>query len=108
MNQNTIDFNVYEKIVIKIGSALLVKNQEFSINWLQYLADNINELKKQNKQIVIVTSGAVALGKSLLQITQSKISIPQKQALASVGQIKLMSHYQQVFTTCLFILLIII
>ena len=87
MNQNTIDFNAYQKIVIKIGSALLVKNQQFSIQWLQSLADNINSLKKQNKQIIIVTSGAVALGKSLLQITQSKISIPQKQALASIGQI---------------------
>lgn len=97
MNQNTIDFNAYQKIVIKIGSALLVKNQQFSIQWLQSLADNINSLKKQNKQIIIVTSGAVALGKSLLQITQSKISIPQKQALASIGQIKLMSYYQQVF-----------
>jgi len=93
-----IDFNVYQRIVIKIGSALLVKNQEISLKWLQCLADNIIDLKKQHKQIVIVTSGAVALGKSLLKIIQPEISISQKQALASVGQIKLMSHYQQVFT----------
>ena len=92
-----IDFNVYQRIVIKIGSALLVKNQEISFKWLQCLADNIIDLKKQHKQIVIVTSGAVALGKSLLKIIQPEISISQKQALASVGQIKLMSHYQQVF-----------
>ncbi len=93
-----IDFNVYQRIVIKIGSALLVKNQEISLKWLQCLADNIIDLKKQHKKIVIVTSGAVALGKSLLKIIQPEISISQKQALASVGQIKLMSHYQQVFT----------
>lgn len=93
-----IDFNVYQRIVIKIGSALLVKNQEISLKWLQCLADNIIDLKKQQKKIVIVTSGAVALGKSLLKIIQPEISISQKQALASVGQIKLMSHYQQVFT----------
>ena len=58
-----IDFNVYQRIVIKIGSALLVKNQEISLKWLQCLADNIIDLKKQHKQIVIVTSGAFALGK---------------------------------------------
>jgi len=91
-----MNFDIYNKIVIKIGSSLLV-DSAFRFNWLASLATNIINLKAQGKQVIIVTSGAVALGKLTLKLMQHNISVPQKQALASIGQIELMLNYKQAF-----------
>jgi glutamate 5-kinase len=87
----------YQKIVIKIGSSLIV-DKNIRLKWLENLVKNIEEIKnKYSCQIVIVTSGAVALGRIALNYQDKKLSIPQKQACAGVGQIKLMSIYQDFF-----------
>lgn len=92
------EINNYHRIVIKIGSAILIENNKIRKEWLDCLAKNIREFKQNNIEIVIVTSGAVALGKSILkQQINTKLSLIEKQACASIGQIELMSNYHEIF-----------
>jgi len=88
----------YQKIVIKIGSSLLVEDGKIREKWLNYFAQDVASLNKQNIEIIIVTSGAVALGRSVLfNNSPQKLTLAQKQACASVGQISLMSIYHKIF-----------
>ncbi len=91
-----LDIKNYQKIVIKIGSSLLVEQGKLRLDWLQNFASNVAELIQQNHQIVIVTSGAIALGKENLA-TKKTLSLEEKQAAAAIGQIKLMKEYSKVF-----------
>ena len=93
-----IDFNKFPKIIIKIGSSLIVENYNIRLNWLENFVKNIVDLqKKYNCKIIVVTSGAVALGRIALDNKNKKLTIPQKQVCAGVGQIKLMTLYQDFF-----------
>lgn len=91
------DFKNYHRVVIKIGSSLLISKQKIRKKWLRIFADNISELRKNKIEIIIVTSGAVALGRSILKLSKQKLSLQEKQACAAVGQIELMSCYQKNF-----------
>ena len=59
-----------------------------------FLAENISKILSNNCKIIIVTSGAVALGRIKLRLLDKKLTLPQKQSCASVGQIELMSIYK--------------
>ena len=85
-----------EKIVIKIGSSLLINQNKFNSNWLSNFIDDLIFLKKK-KKIVIVASGAVSLGKKYLNIKKKKISIEMKQACAACGQVILMRNFMNSF-----------
>ncbi len=86
-------------IVIKIGSAILVntKTGEVKQDWLQAFVDDVKKLHDQGKKIVIVSSGAVALGRNDIGISNtqrpSTIPLELKQAAASVGQFYLFNAY---------------
>lgn len=88
-------------VVIKIGSATLTEGGKIRHTWLNALADDVAQLMKDGKKILIVSSGAIALGRSALGIdfkTSSKdIPLPCKQGAAAVGQGKLYQAYEQVF-----------
>ena len=91
-------FKNYSRIVIKIGSSLLVEDQKIREKWLNKFVEDIANLIEKKHEIIIVTSGAVALGRSILfNDNFSKLTLADKQACASVGQIKLMSIYQEIF-----------
>lgn len=86
-----------KRIVIKIGSSLLVDNKTGTIHreWLASLIQEIVELWKQQKQIIIVSSGAIPLGRRHLQFKHRILQLEEKQAAAAVGQIKLAHAYQE-------------
>ncbi|MCX7667532.1 MAG: glutamate 5-kinase [Atribacterota bacterium] len=86
-----------ERIVIKVGSSLLVRNFQLDMNRLRDLACNIAFLREQGKKVVLVSSGAVACGMSAMGVTQGVSDIPFKQAMAAIGQGVLMQHYCQIF-----------
>lgn len=86
-----------KRIVIKIGSSLLVERGVLRREWLENFAQNISHLHSKNIEIVIVTSGAIALGRSSIKPLGDKFSLSEKQAAASVGQIQLMYHYGEAF-----------
>jgi len=88
-----------KRVVIKIGSAMLVDTETGALkkDWLQALAADIANLTAEGKQVVLVSSGAVALGLSALGLTQRTNRLEDAQAAAAIGQIKLAQAYQNEF-----------
>ncbi len=91
------DFKNKKKLVIKIGSSLLVEGGELREKWLKNFTKNVAELVEKKFQITIVSSGAIALGRSVLKVGSRKLSLEEKQAAAAIGQIQLMSFYRDFF-----------
>ncbi len=88
-----------KKIVIKIGSALLVdNNHKIRKKWLSSFAKDIQKLKYDNKKIVIVSSGAIALGCKKMNYNKKKLKLDKSQAIASIGQIELMNLFNNTFS----------
>jgi len=86
-------------IVIKIGSSLLVNNKkEIRKKWLSSFAKDIKKLKTKSKKIIIVSSGAIALGCKKMNYEKSNLKLDKSQAIASVGQIELMNLFSQTFS----------
>jgi len=85
-------------IVIKIGSSLLIdKNKLIRKKWLYEFAKDIDVLIKENKKIIIVSSGAIAIGCKKLNLSKKNLKIDKSQAVASIGQIELMNLFSQTF-----------
>ena len=85
------------RIVVKIGSALLTDRTTGHIKteWLNSLMDDVAELAKAGKQVVLVSSGAVALGRHALNLPKGPLELEQSQAAAAAGQISLAHAYQE-------------
>lgn len=84
------------RLVVKVGSALLVEGGEARGDWLASLAGDIAELRRKGTQIVIVSSGAIALGAARLKLARGgRGSLADAQAAASVGQIALAGLWSQ-------------
>lgn len=85
------------RIVVKIGSALLVDARTGAIkaSWLSSLIDDVAEAKVRGAEVVIVSSGAIALGRRTLGLSKGKLKLEQSQAAAAVGQIALAQAWAQ-------------
>ena len=86
------------RVVVKIGSQILSSADGIEEGRLRGLVRELAELHDRKKEIVVVSSGAVAAGMSRLGRKERPKSIPEKQALAAVGQIKLMALYERFFS----------
>ena len=90
--------NNSKQIVIKIGSSLLIdNNKNIRKKWLFDFAKDIKNLVKNKKKIIIVSSGAIALGCKKLNISKKNLKIDKSQAVASIGQIELMNLFNEIF-----------
>ena len=91
--------NNAKRIVLKVGSSLLINNISGKINtaWIKSLAENIAFLKTNKKEILIVSSGAIALGKNELKIKSKSLKLNEKQAAAAAGQIVLAKAWKNTF-----------
>ncbi len=87
------------RIVVKIGSALLVERSTGRLRsaWLESIADDVRALAAEGREIILVSSGAIALGRHVLKLPKGALALEQSQAAAAVGQISLSSAYQEVF-----------
>ncbi len=87
-----------KRIVIKIGSSLLVEETSGEPHraWLSALADDVVTARETGQEVVIVSSGAVALGRRLLGLSGA-LKLEEKQAAAATGQAKLMGAYEAAF-----------
>src|SRR5690606_20949434 len=88
-----------KRIVVKIGSALLVDRAtgRLRATWLNSLADDVAAMVEAGKDVILVSSGAIALGRHVLKLPKGPLELEQSQAAAAVGQISLASAYQDVF-----------
>ena len=85
-------------VVIKIGSSLLIdKDKKIRGKWLNEFAKDIKNLKNLKKNIIIVSSGAIALGCKKLKLSKKNLKLDKSQAVASIGQIELMNLFKKTF-----------
>ena len=86
-------------VVIKIGSSLLIdKVKKIRGKWLNDFANDIKNLKKLKKNVIIVSSGAIALGCKKLKLSKKNLKLDKSQAVASIGQIELMNLFKEFFS----------
>jgi len=85
------------RIVVKVGSALLVDGESGRLNraWLETLIEDVVRLRRQGKEVVLVSSGAIALGRRHLGLARGPLRLEESQAAAAVGQIRLAHAYKE-------------
>lgn len=85
-----------KRIVVKIGSALVVEEKTAAprADWLRSVAADIAALRAGGAEVVVVSSGAIALARRALGLTRRKLRLEEKQAAAAVGQIRLAGAWQ--------------
>ena len=90
-------FEAAKRMVIKVGSALLADEAKGAIRtgWLAALAEDIAALRARGTEIILVSSGAVAVGRSHLGLNKPQLRLEEKQAAAACGQIRLAHAYQE-------------
>lgn len=86
------------KIVIKLGTNVLTKNNEMDSDYISDIVSQVSSLIKEGHKVVIVTSGAIGFGSMHMGLKQKSRDIKMKQALAAVGQSILMEEYAKHFT----------
>ena len=85
-------------VAVKIGSSLLIDdNMKIRTKWLVEFSKDIKKLSEQGKKIIIITSGAIALGCKKLKLKKSNLKLDKSQAVASIGQIELMNLFKKNF-----------
>ncbi|SMO53196.1 glutamate 5-kinase [Saccharicrinis carchari] len=89
---------MFKSIIIKIGSNVLTqKDGTLHLKRVAHLVDQIAELHAKNKKVILVSSGAVAAGRSMVQVDKKADTVSSRQLLSSVGQVKLISTYSKLF-----------
>jgi glutamate 5-kinase len=85
------------RIVVKVGSALLVDADSGRINrsWLETLVEDLLRLRKRGQRVILVSSGAIALGRRRLGLKHGTLRLEESQAAAAVGQIRLAHAYKE-------------
>ena len=88
------------RIVIKVGSSLLVDTESNFVNKkiLNNICNDINYLVGQNKEILVVSSGALALGRKAININDPHLKITEKQAISSIGQVLMINSWREAFS----------
>jgi glutamate 5-kinase len=87
----------FRRIVLKVGSALLVDRARGRLRqgWLAALAEDIAELHGRGADVLVVSSGAIALGRTVLGLPSGPLKLEESQAAAAVGQIALARHWSE-------------
>ena len=84
-----------KRLVVKIGSALLVADGGLRAAWLHGLAQDVADAKARGTDVVLVSSGSIALGRAALNLPAGTLALEQSQAAAAVGQIRLARAYEE-------------
>ncbi len=87
------------RIVVKVGSSLLVDSAAARVkrDWLASLAADVADLRNENRDIIVVSSGAIALGRRALKLRDGLLRLDESQAAAAVGQVRLAQTYVDAF-----------
>jgi len=88
----------FRRIVVKVGSSLLIDSAAGEVRsaWLAALAADIAKLHKDGKDVLVVSSGSIALGRSRLKLPSGALKLEESQAAAAVGQIALARTWSEV------------
>jgi len=86
-----------KRLVVKIGTTLVTEGPDGALrgDWLEALADDVAQCRGRGQEVVLVSSGAIAVGRGRLKVPRRVLKLEEKQAAAAVGQIRLAHAYQQ-------------
>jgi glutamate 5-kinase len=86
-----------KRVCVKVGSALLVDPDKGRLNraWLESFAADVARMRKRGQEVILVSSGAIALGRRHLGLSAGKLRLEESQAAAAVGQIRLAHAYKE-------------
>src|SRR3984957_8635930 len=86
-----------KRVVVKVGSTLLVDPEKGRLNraWLESFAEDVASFRKRGQDVILVSSGAIALGRRHLGLSVGKLRLEESQAAAAVGQIRLAHAYKE-------------
>ena len=86
-----------KRIVVKIGSVLLVDDNSGTLHnaWLNSLGKDVAALRDRGHEVILVSSGAIALGRRYLGLKPGELKLEEKQAAAAVGMVRLAQSYQE-------------
>ena len=88
----------YHRIVIKIGSNVFTKPDGLpDLQRIGHLVEQVAAIKKEGKEVILVSSGAVASGRSMISVSDKSDAVAARQLLASIGQVKLINTYSSLF-----------
>src|SRR5215469_15212490 len=92
-----VPLTLARRIVVKVGSALLVDAESARVNraWLETLVEDLLRLRKRGQRVILVSSGAIALGRRRLGLKHGALRLEESQAAAAVGQIRLAHAYKE-------------
>lgn len=92
-------FKDKERIVVKVGSSSLMHKEtgRIDLNKMEVLIRELCDLRNQGKDVILVSSGAIAVGRTLVGIKERPNELAVKQACAAIGQCRLMMIYQKIF-----------
>jgi glutamate 5-kinase len=92
-------FSTAKLVVVKVGSALLVDSAsgELRRDWLASLCADVVGLKQEGRKVILVSSGAIALGRRALGLKPGVLRLEESQAAAAVGQVRLAEAYAEIF-----------
>lgn len=87
------------RVIVKVGSSLLVDSATGALNrdWLTSLVADLAALKEEGKEVLLVSSGAIALGRRALELKPGHLRLEESQAAAAVGQVRLAQAYAEAF-----------
>lgn len=89
----------FKKIVIKVGTNVLTKTDGLlDMTTISHLVDQIAVIKKQGIEVILVSSGAVGAGKSMIKVSEHLNKIVQRQVFSAIGQVRLVNIYMQFFS----------
>ena len=98
MSRNPPRLTDFRRIVVKVGSSLLVDSERGRLNqdWLASLAEDLAALHREKRDVLVVSSGAIALGRAVLKLPAGPLKLEDSQAAAAVGQIALARTWAEV------------
>jgi len=96
-NRSPTPLTAARRVVVKVGSALLVDARSGRLNraWLETLVADLLRLQRRGQQVILVSSGAIALGRRHLGLARGTLRLEESQAAAAVGQIRLAHAYKE-------------
>ena len=100
MEQKNFEFNKKKRVVIKIGSSSLTHPETGNLNFIKmmHLVRELCDMRNRGMDVCLVSSGAIAVGRKTIGLTERPKDISAKQACAAIGQARLMMTYEKMFS----------
>ncbi len=86
-----------KRVVIKIGSSVITTEEGINLTAINHLSDEISGLKAGGREVLLVSSGAIASGMKKMRLKRRLTSLPEQQAIAAIGQGGLIQAYEEIF-----------